>query len=132
MNRTSPSREAIHPGIWRLRVGTPVTLRRIEPEIDGLAALGKAACPFADGEIAAWRTARGCRLSIPVDGGEHLYGLGLLLLSFEQTGRKKMLRVNSDPKADLGDSHAPVPLYVSTGGYGILIDTLRYARFTWN
>jgi len=37
--------------------------------------------------------------------------------------------VNSDPRADLGDSHAPVPFYVSTAGYGVLVDTARYATF---
>lgn len=30
---------------------------------------------------------------------------------------------------DSGDSHAPVPLYVTTRGYGVLVDTARYATF---
>jgi alpha-D-xyloside xylohydrolase len=37
--------------------------------------------------------------------------------------------VNADPKQDTGDSHAPVPFYVTTEGIGILIDTARYATF---
>jgi alpha-D-xyloside xylohydrolase len=57
--------------------------------------------------------------------------LGLQLLSFNQRKRKKMLRVNSDPRLDLGDSHAPVPFYVTTAGYGVLVDTARYATFTF-
>lgn len=30
---------------------------------------------------------------------------------------------------DTGDSHAPCPLYFSTAGYGVLVDTARYATF---
>ena len=49
--------------------------------------------------------------------------------SFIQRGLKKTLRVNADPAIDSGDSHAPVPFYVTTRGYGVLIDTARYATF---
>src|SRR5450631_3746791 len=58
-----------------------------------------------------------------------IYGLGLQLQSFMQRGLMKKLRVNADPKIDSGDSHAPVPFYVTTRGYGVLIDTARYATF---
>ena len=40
-----------------------------------------------------------------------------------------MLRVNSDPTVYTGDSHAPVPFFVSTKGYGMYFDTARYAEF---
>ncbi|HSU19666.1 MAG TPA: TIM-barrel domain-containing protein, partial [Acidobacteriaceae bacterium] len=40
-----------------------------------------------------------------------------------------IIRVNADPKVDSGDSHAPVPFYVTTRGYGVLVDTLRHATF---
>ncbi len=39
------------------------------------------------------------------------------------------MRPNADPKAPNGDSHAPAPFFVSTAGYGIYIDTARYAEF---
>jgi alpha-D-xyloside xylohydrolase len=68
-------------------------------------------------------------VSLPLGPNELVYGLGLQLQSFLQRGRKKLLRVNADPKMDSGDSHAPVPFYVSTRGYGVLIDTARYATF---
>ncbi len=57
-----------------------------------------------------------------------IYGLGLQFHSLLQRGLKKKLRVNADPVADLGDSHAPVPFYVSTLGYGVLIDSARYVN----
>ena len=37
--------------------------------------------------------------------------------------------MNADPRFDTGDSNAPVPFYVSSRGYGILVDTARYATF---
>jgi alpha-D-xyloside xylohydrolase len=58
-----------------------------------------------------------------------MYGFGLQLLSFQQRGKKRTIRVNADPKGDSGDSHAPVPFYVTTRGYGILVDTFRHAQF---
>lgn len=74
-------------------------------------------------------TDRGCFLELPYDEKEQFYGLGLQLKSVNQNYKKKTLRVNSDPAADTGDSHAPVPFYVSTKGYGVFIDTARYLSF---
>ena len=73
--------------------------------------------------------ARGVRVSLPLLEGELMYGFGLQLTSFQQRGKKRTVRVNADPKGDSGDSHAPVPFYVTTRGYGILVDTFRHAQF---
>lgn len=75
------------------------------------------------------QNARGCLLEFPVREGERFYGLGLQLKTFELTGKKLVLRVNADPVSDSGDSHAPVPFFVSNAGYGIYLDTARYAEF---
>ncbi len=72
---------------------------------------------------------RGVLVRLPCAVDEDFYGLGLQFHSLRQTGRKKTLRVNSDPSCDLGDSHAPVPFFVSTAGYGIHFDTARKASF---
>ena len=63
---------------------------------------------------------------MPCSEDEEFYGFGLQLKSLACTGRKRALRVNSDPREDLGDSHAPAPLFFSTRGYGVMIDTARY------
>ena len=68
-------------------------------------------------------------MQLPLRPNEQIFGLGLQFLSFAQRGKKKVVRVNADPKFDTGDSHAPVPFYVTTEGIGILIDTARYATF---
>ena len=83
--------------------------------------------PFAS--IMGKVDARGCLLTFPLAPREEIFGFGLQLLSFAQRGKKKTMRVNADPKVDTGDSHAPVPFFVSTKGYGIFVDTCRYASF---
>jgi alpha-D-xyloside xylohydrolase len=68
-------------------------------------------------------------IQLPLRPGEEIFGLGLQFLSLAQRGKKKIVRVNADPRIDTGDSHAPVPFFVTTEGIGILIDTARYASF---
>lgn len=100
----------------------------VPPQAEAFARLPHvAAAPLP--EIAGKRTARGCTVELPLRAGEQVYGFGLQLLSFNQRGKKKTARVNADPKMDTGDSHAPVPFYVTTEGVGVLIDTARYATF---
>src|SRR5258708_10422329 len=119
-------------GIWKGTIGppekiTPVGLRRFPPLSNAIKTLpAAAAVPVSvEGEI----TPRGCTVRLPLAQGEMVYGLGLQLFSFLQRGKKKTLRVNADPRADSGDTHAPVPFFVTTQGYGVLIDTARYATF---
>lgn len=121
------------PGVWKARLGqpethTPVSLRAVAPATDAMNRLPQVLTPpLRDlrGEV----TSLGCRLSLPVEPGELMYGFGLQLLSVQQRGNKRIIRVNADPKGDSGDSHAPVPFYATTRGYGVLIDTLRHAEF---
>lgn len=130
---TSPAWIQVHPGVWKTTLGqpevhTPVASRAVPPSANGLDALPKVSSPpiaVPQGAI----TARGCRLSLMLEPDEQMYGFGLQLLSFRQRGKKRINRVNADPKGDAGDSHAPVPFYVTTRGYGVLIDTFRHAQF---
>ena len=123
----------IHPGVWKATIGiperfTPVASRLVPAQTEAFAKLPRVdVTPL--GEIRGRRTARGCVVELPLRPNEQIYGLGLQFLSFAQRGKKKVVRVNADPKFDTGDSHAPVPFYVTTEGIGILIDTARYATF---
>lgn len=127
--------EKIANGVWRLRYGTPeahtpVSLRKsevLEGQLEKLA--GADTAPFAADQIEIKETSRGIYIELPLGADEHIYGFGLQLHRVDHTGRKKVIRVNSDPVADTGDSHAPVPFYVSTAGYGVFVDTARYATF---
>jgi alpha-D-xyloside xylohydrolase len=127
----------IYPGVWKITLGspegdTPLTLCEYQPDIAGLSRLPAVdACPLDESAISGRQAKRGMVVELPIGLHEQVYGLGLQLGSFNQRKRKKMLRVNSDPRLDLGDSHAPVPFYVSTAGYGVLVDTARYTTFTF-
>lgn len=132
--------QSLYPGVLRVQLGspeqfTPTRTRFLEPAAEALAALAAPpACPLDAGAIWGEATGRGYELTIPLADDEELYGFGLQFHSFRQrksgvVGLKKTIRVNSDPVADTGDSHAPVPFYVSTRGYGVLVDTSRYATF---
>ena len=81
---------------------------------------------YDESKISFKITARGCLLELPLEFGEEVYGFGLQLKGFNHKGHNLQLRVNSDPVAYTGDSHAPVPFFVTTNGYGIYIDTARY------
>lgn len=69
---------------------------------------------------------RGLRLRFPMEWSTGIYGFGLQMRGFQWRARKLSLRPNMDPPANSGDSHAPVPFFVTTKGYGIYFDTLRH------
>ena len=124
----------IADGVWKGRIGvpeehTPVSQRHFPMRVEALSNLLEDGFPaVADG--ITWRQdRRGIKLMLPMDSGEDIYGFGLQLRSMNQAGRKRMLRVNSDPAADTGEGHAPVPFYISTAGYGLFVDTFRHVEF---
>jgi alpha-D-xyloside xylohydrolase len=130
---TSQRWSGVLPGVWRMRVGTPekftpVTSRFIPPAEAAMREL-PAVNQSPLGNIFATVGERGTTVELPLEADEHLFGFGLQMLSFDQRGKKKVMRVNADPRFDTGDSHAPVPFYVSTRGYGIFVDTARFATF---
>lgn len=123
----------VHPGVWRARIGTPesytpVSGRLVDPQSNGFERLPRVAeSPLPS--ISGATSIRGTVVQLPLRPNELVFGLGLQLLSFDQRGKKKTIRVNADPRFDSGDSHAPVPFYVTTKGVGVLVDTARYATF---
>jgi alpha-D-xyloside xylohydrolase len=125
--------KTVYPGVWRATLGTPehytpVSSRLVEPRVSAFGKLPHVdSAPLPD--VAGRRLTRGYVVRLPLRPGEEVYGLGLQLLSFAQRGKRKVTRVNADPRMDTGDSHAPVPFYVTTEGIGILVDTARYTDF---
>jgi len=125
--------ESVLPGIWRATIGTaeqhtPVKTRLIGPaeaSLRGLPPIAQLPLKGATGSA----DARGAELTLPLEAGELLYGFGLQFFSLQQRNKKRTIRVNADPKSDSGDSHAPVPFYVTSRGYGVLVDTFRHAQF---
>lgn len=129
-----PAPQQVAPGVWLLRYGTPekhtpIAFRTKQPRTDAMKSLPSANVPFDASQIVFGVSGRGCSLEVPLDANEQLYGLGMNLKTFQQRGCKRTVRVSDDQTTDIGDSHAPVPFYVSTKGYGVFVDTAQYASF---
>ena len=71
----------------------------------------------------------GCVIEFPIEDDCQIFGFGLQFKSFNQRGKKLRMDVNADPVGDNGESHAPVPFFVTNKGYGMYFDTARYAEF---
>ncbi len=75
--------------------------------------------------------ARGCALQLPIAKSERFYGLGLSTSTFELSGRKAWIVPSDHPEEPTNESHAPEPFFVSSRGYGVYIDTARYAALSF-
>lgn len=121
-------------GIWKGQIGmpeqyTPVSQRYFPMREDALSKLHDVDLPEVAKDIVWRKNDRGLQIMLSMDSSEDIYGFGLQLRSMNHAGRKRMIRVNSDPVADTGEGHAPVPFYISTAGYGFFIDTYRHVEF---
>ncbi len=65
-------------------------------------------------------------LRFPIGPDERLYGLGLQFRSLDQRGTVRRLRVDHYGSQDTGATHAPCPVYVSSRGYGVFVNSARY------
>jgi len=123
----------VAPGVYRVRAGKPETivpsLARPEANLPGLKAMPTGAVPFPLADIHVTETTRGVCVEVPFQAGEVIYGLGLQCQNLIQNGwRKTLFTTAGDTRK--GGGHAPVPFYVSTGGYGVLVDSARFMTFS--
>ncbi|PXV87768.1 alpha-D-xyloside xylohydrolase [Lachnotalea glycerini] len=127
--------KAIANGIWRITIGEPETwnptsIRKFPVKNEALEKLKKRKIKPEVMEQMQWETSiRGITITLPMEASEDIYGFGLQLKSINHAGRKRIIKVNSDPPSDTGESHAPVPFYISTAGYGLFVDSFRYISF---
>lgn len=118
-------------GIWKTTVGTPqaITLlgaAGITPDLEALKRLGGTDFPLNKNRIKMEVIEGKTYLRFPLQREEELYGLGLHFKTHNQRGRILQLHVDHYGGRDNGRTHAPVPFYVSTEGYGVLVDAARY------
>jgi alpha-glucosidase (family GH31 glycosyl hydrolase) len=119
------------PGVWMLKVGQAQSITLLdaaggEPDMEALAKLPGAGFPLDTGLIRAEVIDGETYLRFPLQRGEEIYGLGLNFQTHNQRGRILNLHVDHYAPPDNGRTHAPVPFYVSSKGYGVLIDAARY------
>ena len=116
--------------MWKATAGTPedltlLTAAGVAPRIEALRAMPEAPFPLAPDDAQA-RVANGkVALRFPLAADEEVYGLGVDFKSMRRTGSTFQLHVDHWG-GRTGRTHAPVPFYVSTRGYGVFIDTARY------
>lgn len=129
----TPQITEVGPGVFRVRAGEPArivpSIARRPARLDALGRMPKVSTPPVQG-IKVWRMAPGCRIELPLGAGEVIYGLGLQCKHLEQNGWRRTLYAASGDDNGAGMGHAPVPLYVSTAGYAVLVDTARSATFS--
>jgi alpha-D-xyloside xylohydrolase len=132
---TLPQIKLIAPGIWLLHFGNPEQLTPTHFRSAEMATAGLEKMPFNQpmpldaAKISFQVSDRGCSLLLPMKPDENIYGFGLHTELFNMTGRRVFLKPTDKPENDLGESHAPAPFYVSSQGYGVFVDTARFASF---
>ncbi len=119
------------PGVWLLKVGheqsiTLLGTAEIEPRLEALKLLPETKFPLDKNLIRAEVIDGKTYLRFPLQRREEIYGLGLNFQTHNQRGRILNLHVDHYARPDNGRTHAPVPFYVSSRGYGVLIDAARY------
>jgi hypothetical protein len=121
---------AVAPGVWKAAIGTPEDLTLLSaagavPNTGALAAMPALPFPLPAGAIDGRLTRGNVALRFPLALDEDVYGLGVDFTSMRRTGSTFQLHVDHWGGRP-GRTHAPVPFYVSTKGYGVLIDSSRY------
>jgi alpha-D-xyloside xylohydrolase len=141
-NKSAPKAELVAPGIWKIRLGKPEeftpsyfhTAAKDKEHLKTLPMVG--GMPLDAVKISFQVSSHGCAVRLPMAADKSIYGFGLNTELFDMTrtatghtGRRVFLKPTDHPENDLGESHAPVPFYVSSRGYGVFVDTARFASF---
>jgi len=123
--------EQVAPGVWKGVVGTPesyslLQVADVTPKMEGFSRLPEVTLPAFASEIKGNIQDGQTALRIPLQREEQLYGFGLNFQTVHQRGKILNLHVDHYGGKDNGRTHAPVPFYVSSQGYGVLINSARY------
>lgn len=122
---------AVEPGVWKGVVGTPESYSLLDvagskPLEEGFTRLPEVTLPPLADQITATLQDGKTYISVPLQRKEQLYGFGLNFKTVHQRGRIMNLHVDHYDGRDDGRTHAPVPFYVSSLGYGVLVNSARY------
>lgn len=118
-------------GIWKISVGKQekVTLLSeldITPQWKAIEEIGDAPLAIDPKDVKTEVVDGKTYIRFPLDKDEKIFGLGLNFKTVEQRGRVMRLHVDHYGGSDSGRTHAPIPFFVSSKGYGALINSARY------
>ncbi|MGP1992970.1 TIM-barrel domain-containing protein [Zobellia laminariae] len=119
------------PGIWKTVINGGenynfVDQAPVPPKKEAIEKLGSSEFPLDKSSIEIKIINGKTYISLPLQEGEQIYGLGLNFRSLDQTKKVKRLHVDHYNHRDDGRTHAPVPFYVSSLGYGVFINSAQY------
>ena len=117
-------------GVWLASAGQPdkfnfTSTSGVAPKLEALNAMQNVEFPLPENEIKAVVFDGKTYLQFPLEVAEKIFGLGLNFKTVEQRGRILRLHVDHYGGEDNGRTHAPVPFYVSSKGYGVFINSAR-------
>lgn len=123
--------EEVATGVWKATFGTPAAYNLLsasgaQPNKTALANMGNAELTVDKSLIKAEMVNGLVYLRFPLERAEQIFGLGLHFRTVHQRGRIMTLRTDHYGGVDNGRTHAPVPFYVSSRGYGVLINSAEY------
>ena len=118
-------------GVWSATAGNKDSINflstsGVKPKLDAINAMADVYFPIQKGDVKVLKKEGKLYLQFPLEEGEDIFGFGLNFKTLEQRGRVLRLHVDHYGGQDNGRTHAPVPFYVSSKGYGIFINSARY------
>ena len=121
----------VAPGVWKATAGSPEAYDLLKaagalPRTDALAKMAATIFPFTKNDISAAVSDGKTALHFPLDKDEQLFGFGLNFQTVYQRGKILQLHMDHYGGKDNGRTHAPVPFYISSKGYGVFINSARY------
>lgn len=127
----APEWEQVAQGVWKTVIGTPEDYNLLkaagcQPLMEGFESLPEAALPAVAAGVTYKNEDGKTYLSFPLERGEQIYGFGLNFQTVHQRGKILNLHVDHYGGKDTGRTHAPVPFYISSLGYGVLVNSARY------
>lgn len=118
------------PGVWKASFGemglNPIDYAN-SPKIKAINELGDAPFPFDKDEAYSNLTPSLASIRIPLGAHEQIYGLGLEFEGMNRRSNVYSLKVDHYGGTK-GYTHAPVPFYISSEGYGVLINSAQRVK----
>lgn len=123
-----------YPGVWKGTFGQPEKYTLLgaaesKPQAATLEQLQSTDFPFPKMETYAELIDGKTYVRLPLTKNEQIYGLGLNFQTVHQRGKILNLHVDHYGGKDNGRTHAPVPFYVSSKGYGVLVNSAQYLTY---
>jgi alpha-D-xyloside xylohydrolase len=121
----------VAPGVWKTTIGKAEAYDLLKaagatPNIAALTKMEKLVFPLDQSKIVASLVDNKTYLQFPLQQEEQLYGFGLNFQTVHERGKILQLHMDHYGGKDNGRTHAPVPFYVSSKGYGVFINSARY------